>query len=387
MIWTIALRELHTRGRSKGFLAVTGILFTAVVGAAGAITLLGGDDDALEATIGVVGPGVAYAEPLAAGSSEVDPTVEVVEAEIEQVLEDGVVDVVFDGSALTWEGTPRFTLDTYVRQVVRQVQVGQRAEQLDLSGADLAALFAEVEIAEVRLDGGDEDFGVRLATGAASGLAMFMLLQIWGSFLMMGVIEEKSSKVVEVLLSHVRPSTLLSGKILGLGLLALAQMLVVVIGIVLGLSLVRDIEIPGSVWATVPLLLVTFLLGFGFYATAYAAVGSMVSRQEDATSAQLPAMLPLLAGYGIAGASIENPDNLAAVIGTFIPFTSPVLLPFRTALSDVPLWQAIVSLSILALSIVVMVRIAGRIYRYSLLRSGAKVTFAEAWRNRNQTGL
>jgi ABC-2 type transport system permease protein len=387
MIWTIASRELQTRGRSRGFLVITGILFAAVIGAAVGVSLFGGGDEAAEVTIGVTGPGVDYVEALEVGSSEIDATVEVLESAAEQALEDGEVDVLFDGSTLTWEGTPGLRLDSYIRGVAQQVQLAQRAEELDLSGAELSELLGPVEIDEVRLDGGDDNFGVRLATAGASGLAIFMLLQIWGSFIMMGVIEEKSSKVVEVLLSHVRPSTLLSGKIIGLGLLALAQMLVVVAGIVLGLSLVRDIEVPGSVWATVPLLLVTFLLGFGFYATAYAAVGSMVSRQEDATSAQLPAMLPLLAGYGIAFSSIDNPDNVAAVIGTFVPFTSPVLLPFRTALSDVPMWQAVVSLLILAGSIVVMVKVAGRIYRYSLLRTGTKVTFAEAWRNRNQTGF
>ena len=135
------------------------------------------------------------------------------------------------------------------------------------------------------------------------------------------------------------------------------------------------------------MVLVTFLLGFGFYATAFAAVGSMVSRQEDAASAQLPAMLPLLAGYAIAVASIDNPDNPAAVIGTFIPFTSPVLLPFRTAMSDVPVWQIAISLAILAASIFFMVKLGGRIYRFSLLRSGTRVKFSEAWRNRNQVGF
>jgi ABC-2 type transport system permease protein len=386
MIWTIAARELQTRGRSRGFLVITGILFVIVIGAAIATSLIGGGDEPTEVTIGVTGPGVDYVEALEVGSSEIDATVEVVESAGEQVFEEGDLDVVFDGSTLTWEGTPSFRLDSYIRGVAQQVQLGQRAEALDLSGAELSELLSEVEIEEVRLDGGDKDFGIRLATAGVSGASIFILLQVWGSFLMMGVIEEKSSKVVEVLLSRVRPSTLLSGKILGLGLLALVQMLVVVVGLVLGLSLVQDIEIPGSVWATVPLLLVNFLLGFGFYATAFAAVGSMVSRQEDASNAQLPAMLPLLVGYVIAFTSIEDPDNVVAVLCMFVPFTSPVLLPFRTALTDVPGWQVAVSLAILAASMVVMVNIAGRVYRYSLLRTGTKVSYIEAWRNRNQVG-
>ncbi len=387
MIWTIAARELQTRGRSKGFLVITGLLFAAVIGGALAISLLGGGDDPREVTIGVTGDGLDYVEALQVGSPEIDPTVETLGADAEQALDEGDIEVLFDGSSLTWRRNPSLTLDTYIRGVAQEVQLTQRAAALDLGREELSQLFAPVEIEELRLDGNDEDSGVRFATAAASGFATFMLLQVWGSFIMMGVIEEKSSKVIEILLSHVKPSTLLSGKILGLGILALAQMMVVVAGLVLGLSLVDDIEIPASVWGTVPLLVVTFLLGFGFYATAYAAIGSMVSRQEDATSAQLPAMLPLLAGYAIAASSLENPDNLAAVIGMFVPFTAPVLLPFRTAMTDVPLWQVVLSLAILAGSIVVMVKIAGRIYRYSLLRSGTRVSFVEAWRNRNQVGL
>jgi ABC-2 type transport system permease protein len=263
----------------------------------------------------------------------------------------------------------------------------ERAVVLGLDRDDLAELFRVDEIEEVRLDGGDDDFRVRLAAAGASGLATFMLIQMWGSFLMMGVIEEKASRVIEVLLAHVRPSTLLSGKVLGLGILALAQMLVVVSGLVVGLLLVDSIAIPTAVWATVPLLLVTFILSFGFYATAYAAVGSMVSRQEDATSAQLPAMLPLLVGYMIAATSIRDPDNIAVTIGSFVPFTSPVLLPFRTAMTDTPAWQVAASLLILAGSIVVMIKLAGRIYNYSLLRIGSRVSWADAWRNRNQVGL
>ena len=255
-----------------------------------------------------------------------------------------------------------------------------------MSSADLGQLFADVEIEEVRLDGGQDEFGVRVAVAGVAGFATFMLLQIWGSFLMMGVIEEKSSKVVEILLSHVRPSTLLTGKVLGLGLLALAQMLIFVLGLVVGLLLVRDISIPGSVWATVPLSVVTFLFGFAFYATAYAAVGSMVSRQEDASSAQLPVMFPLLAGYFIASGS-SGPENIAVTVGSFVPFTSPVLLPFRNAMVDVPVWQVALSLAILAVSIVAMLRLAGWIYRYSLLRSGTRVTWREAWRNRHQPTL
>lgn len=386
MIWTIAKREIVTRARSKGFLIITGLLFVGVLAMALLQLFLTGSDDPRQVTIGVTGNGITFTSALELGNDDLAPMVEVVGIDVAQ-LEDGAIDVLFDGTTLTWEGLPDFTLDSYVRDTVQQATFGQRAEDLGLTPADLGALFAEVEIDEVRLDGGDDEFGVRLAAAALSGLATFILLQIWGSFLMMGVIEEKSSRVVEILLSHVRPATLLTGKVLGLGLLALAQMMIVITGLVVRLVLVKDISIPDSVWATAPLSVLTFLFGFAFYAAAYAAVGSMVSRQEDASSAQLPVMFPLLTGYMIAAFSIRDPENLAVTIGSFVPFTSPVLLPFRNAMVDVPVWQVGLSLAILAVSIGAMLRLAGWIYRYSLLRMGTRVTWAEAWRSRHQPML
>jgi len=386
MIWTIAKREIVTRARSKGFLIITGLLFVGVLAVAVLQLFLAGSDDPRDVTIGVTGDGITFTAALEVGNDDLAASVEVVD-DSPAPLEDGSVDVLFDGTTLTWKGLPDYTLDGYVRDMVQQATFAQRAEQLELTPSDLEQLFAEVKVDEVRLDGGQDEFGVRLAVALVAGFATFMLLQIWGSFLMMGVIEEKSSKVVEILLSHVRPATLLTGKVLGLGLLALAQMLIFVLGLIVGLLLVQDISIPGSVWATVPLSVLTFLFGFAFYATAYAAVGSMVSRQEDASSAQLPVMFPLLAGWFIASASFSEPENIAMTIGSFVPFTSPVLLPIRNAMVDVPIWQVALSLSILAVSIVAMLRLAGWIYRYSLLRSGTRVTWNEAWRNRRQPTL
>ncbi len=386
MIWIIARRELAVRGRSKGFQIVTALMFVAVLAVAVVMSLLGGDDGPREVAIGVEGQAVALVEPLSAGNDDLAPTVRVVDNDTDE-LESGAIDVAFDGSTLTWADAPDTTLDDYVRTTVQQLAFTERARSLGLDTQDVANLFEPMEIDEVRLDGGGDESGVRLAAAATAGFANFILIQVWGAFMMMGVTEEKSSKVIEVLLSHVRPATLLAGKVLGLGLLALGQMLIFATGLVVGLALVRDIAVPADVWGIIPLLFATFVLGFGFYATAFAAVGSMVSRQEDAQTAQLPAVLPLLVGYFIAAASFAEPDNLAVTIGSFVPFTSPVLLPFRTALTDVPAWQVVLSLAILASSIVVMLQLAGRIYRYSLLRTGSRVTWGEAWRNRNQEPL
>lgn len=387
MIWTIARRELVTRTRSKGFRITTAIMFMGVIALALFQSVIFSGDDTRSVGIGLLGDGLEWRDALAGGTDELDVAIVVRDDLSAEELARAEVDVAFDGATLTWPESPDDALDVFIRETVQGGTVADRLEESGVDADQVAEIFEPVDIAEVRLDGGDDDLGVRLVVAAATGFAIFMLLQIWGTFLMMGVIEEKSSRVVEVLLSHVRPTTLLAGKILGLGLLALAQMLIIVCGLALGLALLDAVSVPAGVWATVPISLATFLLGFGFYATGYAAVGSMISRQEDATAAQMPVMLPLLAGYFIAAGSLGTPENVAVTIGSFVPFTSPILLPFRTATVDVPGWQVGLSLAILAVSIWAMLVLAGKIYRYSLLRIGRRVTWGEAWRSRREASV
>lgn len=388
MIWTIAKRELSTRGRSRGFIVITVILFVAVIAAGVAASIVtGGDDSARDVTIGLTSDAQPFSTALGVETEDLNPTIVDVADNTEELLSNGDVDVVFDGESLIWDGFPDDELGGHISAVVEQAAFAERATGLGLGPAELGQLFEPVGLGEVRLDGGDDERGLRIAAAAAAGLATFLLLQTWGSFMMMGVIEEKSSKVVEVLLSQVRPPTLLAGKVLGLGILAILQMVIFAAGILIALLLVQDIEIPSGVWTTVPLLVVTFMLGFAFYSALFAAVGSTVSRQEDAVSAQLPAMIPLFAGYFIAFASINNPESIGLTIASFVPVTSPIVLPFRTALTDVPAWQTILALVILAVSAYLVLQLAGQIYRYTLLRSGSRVKLKDAWANRKTAEL
>lgn len=387
MIWLIAKREIITRGRSRAFQVIIAIMFLAVIAAGVVPQFLDGDGEAREVTIGITADAVSLEPALAAGDDELDPTIVMVDAGDVTPIEDGDVDVIFDGTSLTWEGFPDLDIDDYVRNVAQQVAFTERAQALEIGQDDIATLFTEVDIDEVRLDGGEDDFAARAAVAGVTGFGTFMLLQIWGQFMTMGVIEEKSSRVVEILLSHVRPITLLGGKLLGLGILAFVQMVILVLGIVVALLFLDDFDVPSGVWGAVPLALVTFALGFGFYATAAAAAGSLVPRVEDASSVQFIAMMPLFVGYIIAFSTFSTPNAAVVTVGSFVPFFAPVLIPFREALVDPPLWQPILSLVFLAISTVVMLRIAGGIYRYSLLRTGSRVSFIEALRNRNSAEI
>ena len=127
MIWTIAKREIVTRARTKGFLIITGLLFVGVLAIAVMQMFLAGSDDPRQVTIGVTGDGLTFAEALEVGNDDLAATTEAVDDGVAQ-LEQGAIDVLFDGTTLTWEGLPDFTLDTYVRDTVQQATFGQRAE-------------------------------------------------------------------------------------------------------------------------------------------------------------------------------------------------------------------------------------------------------------------
>lgn len=383
MIWLIAKREIVTRARSRGFQVIMGVFFLGTVAAGVLPTVLsGGDGDGREVFIGLGAEVADLQAPLEMGNDELDPVVEVVGDDVNVLLEDGDLDVAYDGRALTWAGIPDLTLDTYVRGVVQQVALSERAVDLGLGPDELGTLFAPVEIEEVRLDGGGNQFVARAIVAGVAAFGTFILLSTWGSFMTLGVIEEKSSRVVEILLSHVRPATLLGGKLIGLGALAALQMSTIVLASALTLLTWQDLDVPSGVWGAVPLMLVTFVFGFAFYATGFATVGSMVPRVEDAQSVQGVMSLPLVVGYVIAAASFTSPGSTVVTVASFVPFTAPVIIPFRMALVDPPLWQPILSLVILAASTLVMLRIAGAIYRYSLLRTGSRVGWREAWQGR-----
>ena len=383
MTWMIAKREITTRVQTKAFQILTAILLLGVIASSVLIAAFTGmEDTAEEITIGVSDGGVAFTEALSIGTDDLDVTVMEV-SDGEDLIDSGDIDVWFTGDELVWDSFSAGDIDLFIRATVQQTAFSERAAALELGNDDLATLFAEVPIEERSIQGEDDEQLVRIGAALASTLATFFFLQVWGAFLMMGVIEEKSSRVVEVLLSHVPPRTLLTGKIVGLGVLAFGQLMIIVVGVAVGLLLVEGVEVPSGVWSSVPLLAITFLLGYAFYAAAFAAVGSTVSRQEDAQTAQLPAMLPLAVGYGIAMSSIANPDSVLVAVASFIPFTSPVVLPFRVALADPPLWQIILPLVILAISVPLMLRLAGQIYRSTLLNVGTRVPLLKAFRNRN----
>ncbi|HEX4930276.1 MAG TPA: ABC transporter permease, partial [Gaiellaceae bacterium] len=191
--------------------------------------------------------------------------------------------------------------------------------------------------------------------------------------------EEKNNRVVELVLSTVRPRHLLAGKVIGIGLLGLAQ-LALVAGLAAVLLIAGAFDAPAGLGGSVALVIPWFALGFALYAVAYATAGALASRQQNADTAGQPVTYTLLAVY-FAGyvALASNMDGLPANVLTVFPLTAPLVLPARSALVGVPLWEHVAAVALVLATIYALVHLAGRIYGPGLLRSGPRLGVRAAW--------
>ncbi|HVV37515.1 MAG TPA: ABC transporter permease [Acidimicrobiales bacterium] len=213
-------------------------------------------------------------------------------------------------------------------------------------------------------------------------IAIFIFFQTYGSWILVGVAEEKSSRIAEVLLAAVRPRHLVGGKILGIGIAGLAQAIVVaataiIASRVVGSDVLRGAHAFGAVAAVG-----WFVLGFAFYSWLYAAAGSLVSRQTEAQAAGFPISVPLFVGYFAAIASVSSsaPSPLVRVLA-YLPPTAPMCMPVLIEAHAVAAWQVGLTIVFSLVAALVMARVAGAIYSNSILRTGKRIKWSEALRS------
>jgi ABC-2 type transport system permease protein len=295
------------------------------------------------------------------------------------VLRAGGVDAVLDGDRLT--GLHAAPPEALVRIVDLAAITRRVRDTLQGSGtteAQQEALVAPVALAA--LDPGDPNAGGNATVAIVMLLLLYGQLFGYGVWVASGVIEEKSSRVVEILLSSIRPRQLLAGKIFGIGALGLLQ-LAVIGGVAATLaSATGAISIPAHAFATIAVALLWFVFGFGFYASLFAAAGSLVSRMEELQNAMVPINLTILGSFFISIGAVSSPDSTLSRIASFVPFSSALAMPVRIAVGSASLPEAVASLAILAGSIAGLVPLAGRLYAGAVMRIGARVKLRDAWR-------
>jgi ABC-2 type transport system permease protein len=201
-------------------------------------------------------------------------------------------------------------------------------------------------------------------------LLLYGQLFAYGYWVASGVVEEKSSRVVEVLLATVRPSHLLRGKILGIGLLGLGQLLLIGLVGLFASSAVGSLDFPSGAVATIGLVLGWFILGYFFYASLFAVAGSIVTRQEDLQTTMTPLTILILGSFFIGLTATSNPDSTLATVASLLPFSAPLVMPTRIALGEAATWEVIASVAISVGATAAVIPIATTIYSRALLRPG-----------------
>jgi ABC-2 type transport system permease protein len=383
----LAKREFKERATSKPFLITMSILVLVILAVGPAVNFFVSDET--EATrIGLVGnepAGIEQAIDAQAAVFEIE--VELVRyadrAAAETALADGDAAVVLaDGTEIVFHTDVSSRLSALVGGAVNTSVKSEALADLGLSDGEVAAVVAPVPVTVVTLEEEDVEEDTKRAAAFIGTLALYISILMFGQFVAMGTVEEKQNRVVEVILSRVRPWQILVGKVVGIGVLGLLQ-LALLAGAAYFSAQMADLSNVDLASIGLPIIAAVFfwfILGYTFYAFLYAAVGSTVSRQEDLQGAMMMPIVLIVPGYILALVAAENPNGLVPTIGSMLPPWAPFVMPVRIAAGAAETWEILVAVLGTALAAVVLVWLGSRVYAGALLRTGGKVKLLEAWR-------
>lgn len=312
------------------------------------------------------------------------------------------------------------SLKAKANKAVEQYRIGT----YQIAGLDqiMKDVKADVKVNEFTLDDSGNatvsESGIYMVISMVLGMLIYMFIAMFGASLMSSVIEEKSSRVVEVLVSSVKATELMFGKIIGIALVALTQFalwIILTLLLVLGASaifgfgdLMNSADMMGMAstmngvdvaamaqnseasvifttlshipWGTLIVsFFIFFILGYLLYASMYAAIGSAVENEADTQQLQLPVTIPLMLAFFIVFFAFKNPDSAVVWWGSMIPFTSPIVMLARIPYG-VPVWEIVVSVALLFLTFVVMAWASAKIYKAGILMFGKKSTWGDLWK-------
>lgn len=379
-------REIVERGRSRAFLLSAAFTVVLVVVAIFIPATIDGGPTTY--TIGVT-DGAGRAVVTAAESLGTETSFEVVELAdrdaAEEALAVGEVDaVLLGGGTLLVERAGGEMFGSPLTGILQQAAATVRLQTLVEGGGEGAAEVVAVLTSEplmVEALAGEEASAGEEAFAYGSLLLMYIAILTYGGWTLSGVTEEKASRVVEVLLAAVRPWQLLAAKVIGIGALGLAQFAVTIVAVAVTISATGTADLPEVPLGSAFALLGWFVIGFGLYSVLYAALGSLVSRPEEAQSVSFPVTILAVVAFFASLQVLEDPDGSLAVAATIFPFTAPFVAPVRLALGALTGWEAAVAVAVSLATMYGLVRLAGRIYAGGVLRFGARVKVREAFRS------
>lgn len=350
-VWLVAERELSTKLRSKAYLISTGVLL-------------------LIALAGVIWAGVASANseatPVAATSAAASALEQLDGYEVTTVEDRDAA------TALVESGDVEAAVVDDASSVTGLVIIADKEAPESL----LMALSAtpDVELLNPDAAGGP----LRYLLGIAFGLVFMMAAISFGTPIATSVVEEKQTRVIEILLSSIPARVLLAGKVIGNTILAISQILLLVAVGTVGLIVTGQTEILAGLGGPVVWFAVFFLFGFILLAALFAAAGSMVSRQEDVGATMTPVMYLTMIPYFLVIFFGDNPVVMTVL--SYVPFSAPVGMPIRLFFDEAQWWEPLASLVIMLVACVIVIMLGAKIYENSLLKMGARVKFREALR-------
>jgi ABC-2 type transport system permease protein len=385
----VARREILERGRSRGFLFSVGFTTLVIVGAF-VIPMIVFDEDETR-QVGVTSPAPAG---LAAALTERAQALgerllvtELADAEAaSHALEAGEVEAVIEVPAdLSGPGSVRFQedADAVLTHLVSSTVVDLRsADVLADADVDLAALQEAQGTPQVAIaDPPDADTQGRLIVANIGAVLILVGIFGFGFTVLTGVVEEKQSRVVEVVLATVRARDLLMGKVLGIGILGLIQLAVFVIAALVASVATQRLELPSTTPAAILLLAVWFILGYALYATVLGALAALASRMEEASNVSTPVTVVAVISYFVAIFAVSrDPSGPVAIIATFLPPTAPFVVPMRAALDAIPPWEIGLAVIVTVATIWLLFEVGARIYSGAVLQTAGRTRLRDAWR-------
>ena len=434
VVWLLVKREFTVRVRARGYLLITIVGLLGIVGVAFAPAIIKATESGSQLALAVVDQTGAGSGAVAGGATGRDLFFQRLQADLIDRLPNGKIRYLLsasqasipeldaqvkegrlNGYVLISEESAK-SASTSLPPQYRAVLVSKKAladrdaarlgaalssaatyvrlDQRGVTGVEADGLFAPVAMqARVLSTTGNASEADRTQSAALTAVLMvllYMTVVIYGSYVSLGVIEEKSSRVIEILVSTVRPFQLMAGKVLGVGLTALSQYAIwMVAGVIVLIlrSTAGGLQLGGlelNLTAISPAVLASFvlffLLGFFTYAAVFAAAGSLVSRTEDAQQVNTPVLMPLAVVYVASIWAIANPDAPLAVILSLVPFASPIMMFVRIGMGHPAAWQIAAAVVINVATVGALVWMAAKVFRASILLYGRRVSLPAVYR-------
>ncbi|MEJ1154113.1 ABC transporter permease [Microbacterium marmarense] len=345
----VAEREIGSKLRSKAFVISTAILFVAAL--IGVIWLGFAGGSSTGTPVAVTAGATQYVQ----GVPGLDVTEVADRSEAESLVTSGEV----DAAVVADPASP----------------VGFTLLADESAGNTLLLTFAQVPPVEL-LNPSDTNGALAYLAAIGFGIVFLMAASLFGGTIAQSVVEEKQTRVVELLISAIPVRALLAGKVAGNTVLAMGQVLILSSIAIVGLTVAGQTALLQGLGGPIAWFAVFFLFGFILLASLFAAAAAMVSRQEDVGSTTTPLTLLVMAPYFLVIFFFDNP--LVLTIMSYVPFSAPVGMPLRLFLGEAQWWEPLLSLAILIVTCAGAIVIGARIYQNSLLRMGARVKLREA---------